>query len=192
MPGSRGRAAGSRFASRGAHWGIVAILVLGVAPGTLRAEEDDDYARERSFVGVSGIFALEDTSGDFDRSNSGGVDVHLGHRLARWLAFELQGGWQRFSGADPFTITVGGRIYYPDLGVVQPYVSGGGGVLSLHHDGGSETQGVLRAGVGADVHVTDRVALSPRVEYVSGTGRLNDFNYVAFGLGVMVHFESEY
>lgn len=171
-----------------------------------------DYARPGAYLGLSGVFALENFRDDAidvlgsgtDFDESGGFSGRLGWRANRHLAAEIQHEWiegfdlQQFAGDHSeirtWSTTANLKVYLA-TGLFQPYLVAGTGVtrgwVRNSPPGGvdfNEVEFVGRAGAGIDFYVTEALALNFEATYVAPTGDLNDFDRVALGWGVQYRF----
>ncbi len=195
--------------------GTVCVLaltvgVLAVLPSSSRA--DTDYTRPGPYLGVGVAGGLEDFGGGRSAfGDSAGLTVRGGYRLAPYFAVE--GLYEYMDDFGLTATTLGGTKVHEDirthnfslmgkailpLGFVQPYLSGGVGLLNtdsavkirgqeLHH-GGSATEFAGRVGAGIDLVATSHLALTLDSGYVLPTHRLEDFTYISFGMGMRYTF----
>jgi opacity protein-like surface antigen len=161
-------------------------------------------------VGVAG--GLEDFGGGRSAfGDSAGATVRGGYRLAPYFAVEGLYEYMDDFGLTARTLrgtkvrqdmrthnfSLMGKAILP-LGFVQPYLSGGVGVLNTDHTvkirgqelrhGGSATEFAGRVGAGIDLVATSHLALTLDSGYVLPMGRLEDFNYISFGMGMRYTF----
>jgi opacity protein-like surface antigen len=161
-------------------------------------------------VGVAG--GLEDFGGGRSAfGDSAGATVRGGYRLAPYFAVEglyeymddfglratTLGGTKVRQDIRTHNFSLMGKAILP-LGFVQPYLSGGVGLLNADHavkirgqefrHGGSATEFAGRVGAGIDLVATSHLALTLDSGYVLPMGRLEDFNYISFGMGVRYTF----
>jgi len=173
---------------------------------------DTDYTRPGPYLGVGVAGGLEDFGGGRSAfGDSAGLTVRGGYRLAPYFAVEglyeymddfgltatTLGGTKVHEDIRTHNFSLMGKAIFP-LGFVQPYLSGGVGLLNadstvkirgqeLHH-GGSATEFAGRVGAGLDLFATPQLALTLDSGYVLPTGGLEDFNYISFGMGVRYTF----
>lgn len=172
------------------------------------SEWDDSYypfARTGVFVGLGGLFALEnfdtdplinnaDNPLDISADDGGGFELRGGYRatprLAAEVLFQYYSGFavkERTSGYDDnfdgWTLTAGGKIY-PLLGRLQPYATFGVGGLVFQEKKGDDSGFVARMGAGLDVYLSDQFVVDTEFAYLFPTGSIADFQFATFSLGV--------
>lgn len=119
--------------------GIVALALL-AAPFAACAE--GGYTRSGAYVGVNGLYALENFDLDFDlsASNAPGVNVYAGYRfhpnfglegdLDYYGKFDIDEFGSKVGDVQAFSWTVNAKVFVFD-GPVQPYgVVGVGGIYA--------------------------------------------------------------
>lgn len=82
------------------------------------------------------------------------------------------------------------------LGSIEPYILIGTGLMgsreriSYKNESSTDIDWALglRLGLGADVYLTETIALSLENSYVIGTGRTSQIRYLTFTLGLSYHF----
>jgi len=196
---------------QGTFW-VLALTVgaLVVLPNPSRAATD--YTRPGPYLGVGVAGGLEDFGGGRSAfGDSAGLTVRGGYRFAPYFAVEglyeymddfgltatTLGGMKVHEEIRTHNFSLLGKAILP-LGLFQPYLSGGVGLLNadstvkvrgqeLHH-GGSATEFAGRVGTGIDLVATSQLALTLDSGYVIPTHRLEDFSYISFGMGVRYTF----
>jgi Outer membrane protein beta-barrel domain len=196
---------------------VLALTVIGLAllPGPARAATDTtDYTRPGLYLGLGASGGLEDFGGGRSAfGDSAGFTFRVGYRLAPYFAVE--GLYEYMDDFGFATTTLTGRRARVDirtdnfslmgkailpLGFVQPYLSGGVGFLNA--DSTAKLRGLRRelrgrgfasefagrVGAGLDLFATPQLALTLDSGYVLPTDRLEDFNYISFGMGVRYTF----
>jgi opacity protein-like surface antigen len=164
--------------------GLSLLALAGALAGAgASSAADDDFTRRGAYVGVGGSYVsdvfegeIEDALGvPVDVDPSGGVNAHVGYRLASFAALEAEYEW-----VDEFDIAVAGldaasleahaltgnlKLIVPTWRI-QPYLLLGLGAVRFELDeklglGLSEKDWALagRAGVGVDVHLTRHLSL---------------------------------
>jgi len=175
------------------------IFLLGALPA--RAAENE-YTREGSYLGMGGVFALENTSGAWSRSgNTGGLDFAIGYRMVPQMSWELGGSW-----LNDFTFTTGQevgvgtvkiavKLYLVELfnrallgGRLQPYATANGGMMVGTIGGNGRLGGAFGGGLGAEYYVTPNWVLEANIQYYANKGAYENLQYTGFKLGAMYRF----
>ena len=175
----------------------VSVLLLSAA----NAQAQSVYGSELgSYVGVSGFYALDTSSGDVDDiadTSDGGFSVRGGFRINPPLAIELQGDYNNsWTDFDLWTVTTNFRVYPlqmeafgAEVGRFQPYVIVGAGVIGGDPDSDAyQLNGAFRMGAGVNFYLTDQLAIDAGTEWTVGTGYWSDASYMKFGLGLQYNF----
>jgi opacity protein-like surface antigen len=196
--------------------GIAQMTTVSSSPSTL----NETGARSELFVEGSGLFTKNvDANGLTQQaSHSGGGSAGYRFHASSWNAVEVRYGYTRdtqryFAGGNAqalqsnvHEITSAYVLTVPNLGRIQPFVSGGGGALVFDptgNAGGSiagaqrQTKGTFIYGGGADLAVLPRVSL--RAEYRGLVYKAPDFQLSSLHtdrwthtavplVGVVVHF----
>ncbi len=178
--------------------GLTIILLAALPAGAA----DNEYTREGSYLGIGGIFALENASKNWAGSdNTGGLDFTIGYRMVPQMSWELGGSWldeftfktgQKVSVG---TVTIAVKLYLVELfdrallgGRLQPYVIGNGGMMIGSIGGQSKIGGAFGGGLGTEYYVTPNWAINANVQYYGNQGAFDDLDYVGFMLGAMYRF----
>jgi hypothetical protein len=174
-----------------------------------RELQKPDYARGGFYIGVEGLYALEQSPTIEGTTDSGGVNIRLGHRHNRWLATELYGIYvHRFGGYlnnwYGWGLSANENLYLTK-GRVQPYLSVGVGFLQLRlgsdqrfirfpgggsapiwaWDGVGLTPGfAARFGGGFLIHINESVAITLVGAYHLTTGGLSGHDFITAGAGL--------
>ncbi|MFT4569398.1 MAG: hypothetical protein ACI8TX_000769 [Hyphomicrobiaceae bacterium] len=166
-----------------------------------------NYSRPGRYLIGAGSYALEQFSGDFKDvgDDTFGFNVRAGKRVNDRVAVEVQfESFDDFSKSDDpdieaWALTANAKIFAM-TGCVQPYLLIGAGMLSVNEDpiggadnvvaaGGRDTEKLLaRLGLGTDVYVTENIAVTGDATYLLPTGDIENFNAIAFSLGLMYRF----
>jgi hypothetical protein len=175
----------------------VSILLLSAATAQAQSEYGSELG---SYIGVSGFYALDTSSGDVDDisdSSDGGVAVRGGFRIGPALAIELQGDYNNsWTDFDIWTLTTNFRVYPlqmeafgGEVGRFQPYVIVGVGVIGGSPDSDPyQLNGAFRMGGGVNFYLTEKLAIDAGTEWTVGTGYWSDASYMKFGLGLQYNF----
>jgi opacity protein-like surface antigen len=164
--------------------------------------EDNEYNREGSYLGIGGLYALENASGNWSGAgDTGGLGFTIGYRMVPQMSWEFGGSWlDQFTfktGEDVAvgTMTVAARIYLVELfdrelmgGRLQPYAVGNGGVMIGRIGGDAQIGGAFGGGVGTDYYVTPNWVVNANVQYYANKGDFDNLQYVGFMLGAMYRF----
>ena len=164
-------------------------------------EQEKSFDRPGLFVGAQGTFALHnfddtqiipDATGDV--KDTGGFNVRVGKRYRPHFAMELEYEWYDDFGKGD--LEIGGwmlganaRIYMAK-GRVQPFFLAGGGLLVLETDPrGAPSEDkedfAFRFGVGAEIYITDQLALTTDVTYVAPAGGQDDRQFGTLSGGIL-------
>lgn len=175
---------------------LATALVL--LPG-IGAAADDDFTRPGPYVGVGGVYTLnnliedqvEDAfpGVDVDVDDSAGVNAVVGYRMVSFLAAELQ--YEYVDGFDisafgTKAITVRAHTFTGNLKVIapiwrtQPYLLAGAGVVRWDFDdklgvgiSDGETAFAGRVGTGIDIFLTPNIVVNAGVDAVLTDTSLN-------------------
>ena len=175
------------------------IFLLGALPA--RAAENE-YTREGSYLGIGGVFALENTSGNWSRSgNTGGLDFAIGYRMVPQMSWELGGSWlNKFTfrtgqEVGVGTVKIAVKLYLVELfnrallgGRLQPYATGNGGMMIGIVGGNGKLGGAFGGGLGAEYYVTPNWVLEANIQYYANKGAYENLQYTGFKLGAMYRF----
>jgi hypothetical protein len=173
--------------------------VLGALPA---GAADNEYTREGSYLGIGGVFALENASRNWAASgNAGGLDFTIGYRMVPQMSWELGGSWlHQFEfttgeDVDVGTVTIAVKLYRVELfnrallgGRLQPYLTGNGGMMVGSVAGKGRIGGSFGGGLGTEYYVTPNWALNANVQYYANMGAYDHLDYVGFMLGAMYRF----
>ena len=195
-----------------ASWLLGAALCLAFASQASaqqdeREESDGLFAREGIYVGLGGLFALE----NFDRDaaiggdaldigagDAGGFELRGGYRMHPNFAGEVLFQWysgfsvnDRVSGEndhfDGWSLTANAKGY-PLLGRIQPYAVAGIGALVFNEKRGNDHGFVARMGGGIDVFISDTVVVDLEIVYVFPAGPLDDYQFTTFAAGIQYRY----
>ena len=197
---------------------LVAAVGLGLA-SSARAHEDEwsdgyyPHAREGLYVGLGGLFALEnfdrdaaiegaDTNLKIGADNAGGFELRGGYRLhpnfAGELLFQYYGGFSVNKRSDDesnkeddhfngWSLTLNAKGY-PLLGRIQPYALGGFGTLGFPEKRGPDFGFVARLGGGVDFYLSEALVLAVEAAYVLPAGSIDDYQFATFGVGIQYRY----
>ncbi len=167
----------------------------------------DPFARVGIYVGLGGLFALE----NFDRDaaiagdaldigagDAGGFEMRGGYRMHPNFAGEVLFQWYSgFSVNDRATdvndhfngwsLTANAKGY-PLLGRIQPYAVAGIGALVFNEKRGNDHGFVARMGGGIDVFISDTVVVDLEIVYVFPAGSLDDYQFTTFAAGIQYRY----
>ncbi len=175
---------------------LIALLATFMLASSATAQNRYNYPK--SYIQLAGLYGLcswsgHNTSGDcgdnFD--NSLGFNFRGGIRLNRWFAFEGQVEWAsgydlkspasvtppvpglRSATLDTVAYTVNARLYLTE-GRIQPYAIAGIGGQNSWLDtnlanSDTFTSFIGRFGAGADIYLTENLALTGEFTYVAAT-----------------------
>ncbi|MEC9241546.1 MAG: outer membrane beta-barrel protein [Gemmatimonadota bacterium] len=157
------------------------VLILLSFATSVQAQSEYGKGDPRVYVGLSGLIAFDDAFGALSDAN-GGATLRTGVRLGAPIAFELQGDVVRlrtWRDDSLWTLTANFRVYPTQLEALagllpdslQPYTVTGIGVMGGDPKGDRyQVTGAFRLGMGADVYLTEQLALSVGYEWLTGTG----------------------
>lgn len=175
-----------------------AVVVLAMAlllPGLCAAEEDAEktgYDRPGFYVGVGGVYVIEDFSKDVEdvgvqRDNGGGVDVRAGYRFHPAVAAELAFDWLTpdVDAESIWTVTANGKLYSTAIaGRVQPYGLIGVGVITS-----GRTEVIGRFGLGLETYITRHFLVSFEASFMKPGGSFNnDFDFIPLNFAGQYRF----
>ncbi len=178
---------------------VLTIILLAALPA---GAADNEYTREGSYLGIGGIFALENASKNWAGSdNTGGLDFTIGYRMVPQMSWELGGSW-----LDEFTFRTGEevavgtgkiavKLYLVELfdrallgGRLQPYAIANAGMMVGSIGGNGKIGGAFGGGLGTEYYVTPNWAINANVQYYANKGSFENLQYVGFMLGAMYRF----
>ena len=189
---------------------IILIVVIGIFTFTLSSVAEEKHGRIFAGGGLGYVIErfddgdLKDFPGNSSIDNSWGFNLFAGYWWLKHLAFEGNFNWyadfegQAFNNQDfdisIWTAMLDVRILSPALWKdrIFPYVRLGGGWMDVDIDANtvdsSESDWAYNAGLGADVFVTQQIALGLDAKHVWGTGDASDFNHWTLTLRAAYHF----
>jgi len=175
---------------------------------------DDDADVEISSLLASLGYAGLDV--DLDVDNSFGMNGRVGYRFHPHFSVELKAEWLNGFDTDvtevapvmgPFTnmeletwVITGSMKAHLLTGRYQPYLTAGGGVMTVNIDlkdnsnrprlSGAErfTDFTFRFGGGIDAYATENILLTVGVDYVLPQGNVSDYDFVSIGWGIEYRF----
>ncbi|HYC01060.1 MAG TPA: outer membrane beta-barrel protein [Candidatus Limnocylindrales bacterium] len=164
------------------------------------------------YVGIGYALGLDSFSpGDFiqDERASNGYNVRGGYRFLKWMAVEalwenyVEWDFDPFGHFEAWTATVNGKFIY-GTHAVQPYLAVGGGLMrgqrSYRDEKGKSVDPnanrstdrdldfLLRGGIGADLYLTEWLAINLEAAYNLPFGELEDYDFVGMTGGLGFHF----
>jgi opacity protein-like surface antigen len=191
------------------------LLLLGSGVASAEPPPTEDFNRDGYYVGVQGVYALE----DFDMigtrfDDEFGVNGHVGYRFLRNFALEAEFEWiDGFSGTtgtalagltgkvDTYAINLNTKLYPlarafeqdSVLARFQPFAQVGVGWQWAQRKGfglpKNNTGDIVgRFGGGLEVYLTENFALTGNAVYALSGGKVDDFRYLSFGWGVQWRF----
>jgi opacity protein-like surface antigen len=182
---------------------LLASIVLGLAAQPARADEEE-YAREGSYLGLGGIFALEDADPSDSWSgtdDTGGLAFVIGYRMVPQMSWELGGSWLHeftndVTGDEAVgTITLAVKLYLAEIlempllgGRLQPYAIGRGGMMVGTVGSDGEIGGTYSGGLGVEYYVNPNWAIDTNVQYNGSQGAYDGLDFVGFTLGAIYRF----
>lgn len=160
---------------------------------------DTEYGRSGPFVGGGGTYAWENFSGDASATtpdDSWGYYGRGGYRFNEYFALQLD--WDHYVGFDDsagdtsiWMIGVSAKLY-PFHGIVQPYVSAGGGYSGIDDERAASNRNdegfAARFAFGIDFYITRNWALSTEAGYYLPTGGRDDYGAIPLSFGVLYRF----
>ncbi len=157
--------------------------------------EEDETVRPGAFLGVSGVYVLENVSNTngAQKSNSGGISARVGWRWGPYFATEVQTEWlDDFAdlGDDGFLITGNGKGYYP-IDMFHPYILAGAGFIQVPVDktGDLKEGFTFRVGMGMELYATDNFVVTFDGQYVAPTSSdTDDADFGVLMAGLMYRF----
>ena len=192
----------------------VALLAL---PALAEDEDGPDYARTGLYFGVSlAASSYLDLDDDFEKTvgpghdldTSLGFDVLIGYRAVPNAAFEAK--FTMLPGADFTDKGTGSKVaevqtwtasynakFFLMTGKFQPFGAMGFGYMKSTVDdfqggtsglAGTRTDFAGTIGLGADMYVTENVALTGEFRYQYTTGKLDAYDALNFGAGLIYRF----
>ena len=176
------------------------------------SQEPTDYSRSGFYIGIGGLYAIEDfdNTGPLEFDNGPGVNFRLGYRFhpniaveamgERVDAFDLNLSRSGFLGSgkaeiNTWTGTVNAK-FFALTERFQPYGLLGIGAMRAEAKakgpGGSaktdDTDLAFRFGGGVDSYITENWLINLEVSYVRPTGDVDDINYYSLGGGIQYRF----
>ena len=142
----------------------VGVLLATLAAGSANAQEE--YEKEGAYIGLLGSYTYFNDGG----RSSGGPGIIIGAHMFPWLAAE--GTYQYIQTSNTHFGTYSLKAILP-LGMVQPWAKAGIGLM-----GGRPEKPFLfmgRFGLGADLHLTDSLALFGGAEAATALNQNNIF-----------------
>ncbi len=192
-----------------ASWLLGAALCLAFASqaSAQQDQRDDLFAHEGIYVGLGGLFALEnfdrdaaiaDDALDIGAGDGGGFEMRGGYRMHPNFAGEVLFQWYSgFSVNDRATdindhfngwsLTANAKGY-PLLGRIQPYAVAGIGALVFNEKRGNDHGFVARMGGGIDVFISDAVVVDLEIVYMFPAGSLDDYQFTTFTAGIQYRY----
>jgi opacity protein-like surface antigen len=188
-------------------WAFAACALLVLSGGTAQAEEEEEreYGRQGYYLGLTGVFAVENFScedwfdldgaacGDVDRF-SGGLAGVAGIRANEMVAIEFEMEWIKgFDVEGPtdevYTMTwmLNGKLHLM-TGRIQPFLMYGLGALRAAGNGESATDFAMRGGGGVDFWIDENIAVGAETEYVFPISNAKGFDYISVGLALKYRF----
>jgi len=191
---------------------VATFVVAGVAAAE---KEPDTFARHGWYVGLSGLYAIENFDRAFD--DSAGVSGKLGYRVLPHLAAELRYEWLEgfdSNGAirefddpdldlengdaeiDTHQATLAAKLFAL-TGRVQPYALLGAGVLVVNTELKAskfkkpyevDVGFAARFGAGVDLYASEQVVIDIEASYLVPTGEVSGEEYGTVGLGLQYRF----
>ena len=168
-----------------------------------------EQSREGIYVGIGGLYALENFDRDaaldnplmpldIDGKDTGGPQVRLGYRFhprfAGELLFQYYADFNLSTGDNSIDDDFGGWTLtynvkaYALLGRIQPYGVLGIGALVFDEKHGSDSGFVARLGGGLDLYLTDKIVFDFEIAYVLPTGSIDDLPFATFGAGIQFRY----
>ena len=164
-------------------------------------EQEKSFDRPGLFVGAQGTFAMEnfddaqiDTDSSGDVKDTGGFNVRVGKRYSPRFAMELEYEWYEDFGkgrvdVEGWMLGVNAKVYMA-TGRFQPFFLAGGGLLVLESDlpgapSDDAEDFAFRFGVGAEMYITDQLALTTDVTYVAPAGGQDERQFGTFSGGIL-------
>jgi hypothetical protein len=197
---------------------VAAALIVGI---TSTAHAGDEFNRPGPYLAIGPSGGLTNFSGAFKGfGNSYGFNFHGGYRFNDYMAVEglyeymddfgasrTSLNLQRKVSADIQTnnFALQAKLILPTLGIpqLQPFVSGGIGLLNANGSGKLKVRGTTvaedvktpsttefagRVDGGIEYFFTPEVSTFFDVGYVIPTGELSDMTYLSLGAGVKYSF----
>ncbi len=183
---------------------LVALIgfALFVVPAGAFAADDEEDERTGVYRSIGAIVAWNARDDGQDREDAtGGLEAAIGFQLekygmglfASWLEDETQISFGVEGKLFPMGFFSSSSSVFGSSGFVKPYLSAGVGLTNAEYrfEEGSSTAknghrwgGLLRVGMGVDVFVTSRLAVTATAEYRPGTGGLHHIDNVVGGVGL--------
>ena len=178
--------------------GLTVFLLAALPAGAA----DNEYTREGSYLGIGGVYALENASENWaGTDDAGGLDFTIGYRMVPQMSWELGGSWlhdftfQTGEEIDVGTVTIAVKIHLVELfdrallgGRLQPYAIANGGMMVGTIGGNGKIGGTFGGGLGTEYYVTPNWVINANVQYYANKGPFDDLQYAGFMLGAMYRF----
>ena len=172
-----------------------AVAMLCVIASASHAAED--YARTGWYAGLSGSYASQRGTVENKTDTSLGFALTGGFRLHERVAVEGEFEWLdgfntgSFGIDAPILITANTKGYLL-TGNFQPWALFGLGTMTLF-DNTTPTEVtrlgfILRFGLGADLYLTPKIALTVGLNYVKPIGRMEEYRFLTFNFGTTYRF----
>ncbi len=151
-------------------------------------------------VGGGMVFENFDTPGSFDFDKSFGLSARLGYQFNEQLALDLEylhldGFATSYNGVevfdtDGYAVTVNARFFMSDT-QAKPYFLAGMGIADFkvtdtigYGFSVSDSDILIKAGLGIDYKVSDSVALFGEISYCYTEGNIEGMDYIPLIVGV--------
>ena len=166
------------------------------------AEEPSQYAQSGFYLGVGGLYAIEefDNTGSLEFKNGPGFNFRLGYRFHPNIAVEAMG--ERVDGFDLKGVSgveintwvgiLNGK-FFALTGRFQPYGLLGLGAMRAkakvrNFGSADETDLAFRSGLGLDSYITENWLVNTEISHVRPTGDVDDINYFSLSGGIQYRF----
>jgi opacity protein-like surface antigen len=174
------------------------LVLLSSLTALAENRELTPHSRSGLYAGIDGSVQWAVTSGDlkaldYNPGESLGINTVLGYRITPWLAAEADYEWLsgfhfRNAPGDMDGYAVGGNIKaLVPAGQFQPYALVGLAYVRMDYPvllGDTARDLGVRFGGGTNYYVTDSIYINLGLDYMLGTGELNDLDWVSFQFGL--------
>jgi len=158
-------------------------------------EENNDPSRTGPYLGIGGLFALENFSGiGMSTDDSGGYNAQVGYRFGPHFASDIRvERYQEFDSpngeVNGWALGLNGKGYIL-TGKLQPFGMIGINLLDMETTNSAATNTnktddgpAFRFGAGLDWYVTNHIVMTTDVSYMLGVSQVNGYDMVLFSLG---------
>ena len=169
---------------------VASLCIVALASSAWAQDDEQDFSREGPYLGIDGMFVLENSAGRLHVSHTGGAGARMGFRLTPEFAMEVMGDWAHLGGRNPWTLNTVVKLYPMAFATetadtpLQPFVTAGVGIISGRLGRSKDPAGSFRLGLGTDFWLTNDLAATTSIAYLSNAGDAEWYDAIHFKLGV--------